>query len=108
MVGPDALFAMLSTRGGRAGTARAGGGGEGVGGGMGQGGQADRLAQIDAPYVARISNIPRPDLAVQSPIRLVVTRCSTPDATTSGGSVWTNVNLLPSGSMNRSHREPSG
>src|SRR5215203_4222177 len=39
---------------------------------------------------------------VQSPTRLAVTCSSTPDVTCSWGLIWTNVNILASGAMNRS------
>jgi hypothetical protein len=45
----------------------------------------------------------RPGLAVQSPTRSAVPRSSNPDVTLDLGLIWTNVNLLPSGAMNRSN-----
>jgi hypothetical protein len=45
--------------------------------------------------------------AVQSPTRSAVPRGSNPDPTRSEGVVRTNVNILPSGAMNRSICEPS-
>jgi hypothetical protein len=46
----------------------------------------------------------RPGLAVQSPTRWRVTRCSTAETTSLlGGLVWTRVNMSPPGSMNRSY-----
>src|SRR5687767_2069001 len=49
----------------------------------------------------------RPSLAVQSPTRLAVPCSSKPDVTLDLGLIWTNVNMLPSGAMNRSLCEPS-
>src|SRR5215216_7727768 len=49
----------------------------------------------------------RPGLAVQSPTRSAVPRSSNPDVTLDLGLIWTNVNLLPSGAMNRSNAPPA-
>jgi len=45
----------------------------------------------------------RPSLAVQSPTRSAVPCSSNPDVTLDLGLICTNVNLLPSGAMNRSN-----